>query len=118
MDLLTSGQWKLVSFTLTPPVDIDSDGDLDADAYVLMDACGKDDLFSFKADGKYEINEGATKCDPLDPQIEVLDWSFANEEQELIIDGDRATIEELTSSRLKLSGILFGVAATLTFQRP
>ena len=119
MDLLTSGQWKIVAFTLSPPFDLDGDGDLDsdADAYALMDACEKDDLFIFKSDGKYEINEGGTKCDATDPQSTVYDWSFANGEKELIIDGDRVTIQELSSSRLKVSGNLFGVTADVTFQK-
>jgi hypothetical protein len=117
MDLLTSGQWKVISFTLTPPIDIDGDGDVDADAYALMDACQKDDYLVFKRDGKYEANEGLTKCDPLDPQSELLDWSFVNEEKELIMDGDRVTIQELTESRLRLSGNVFGVIAEVTLQK-
>ena len=117
MDLLTNGQWKVISFTVTPPVDLDGDGDVDSDAYALMDACERDDYFIFKRDGKYEINEGATKCDASDPQTEVLDWSFVNDEKELIMDGDRLTIHELSGSRLRLSGSVFGVTADVTFQK-
>ena len=117
MELLTTGQWKVVAFTLSPPFDLDGDGDLDSDAYALMDACERDDFFIFKTDGKYEVNEGATKCDASDPQSELYDWAFVNEEKELIIDGDRVTIQELTSSRLRVSGNVFGVTAELTFQK-
>ena len=63
------------------------------------------------------MNEGATKCDASDPQSEILDWSFVNEEKELIIDGDRVTILELTPSRLRLSGNVLGVIAEATFQK-
>src|SRR5688500_8216772 len=72
-DILTSGQWKIAAFTMTPPRDFDLDGDLDSDIYALLDACEKDNYFIFKSDGKLEFYEGATKCDPLDPNYEIQD---------------------------------------------
>lgn len=46
-----------------------------------VDACVTDDLFTFYADTerKLEISEGATKCDPADPDVFVTDnWTLVN----------------------------------------
>jgi hypothetical protein len=116
-DILTSGQWKITAFTLAPPRDWDLDGDLDSDIYPLLDACDKDNYMIFKSDGKLELNEGATKCDPLDPQVEIQNWSFANEEKEIIIAGDRGTILEFNNDRFRVQLPLLGSVAEVTFRR-
>ena len=116
-DILASGQWRITAFTMSPPRDFDLDGDLDSDIYALLDACQKDNYFIFKKDGKLEFNEGTTKCDPFDPQTEIQDWSFVNEEKEIIIDGDRGTIMELSKNKLRLQMNLLGSTAEVTFGR-
>jgi hypothetical protein len=102
-DLLTTGQWKMTAFTVSPPMDLDGDGIVDSDVYATMGACEKDDYYIFKKDGTLEQNEGASKCDPLDPQTETVDWSFVNDEKEIIFIGTRATILELTATRFRMS---------------
>lgn len=102
-DMLTSVQWKMSAFTISPPMDIDLDGIIDSDLYATYDACNKDDYFVFKKDGTLDINEGPSRCSSYDPQVETVNWAFVNDEKEIIIDGDRGTIKELTASRFVIT---------------
>ena len=103
MELLTAGQWRMTVYTLSPPIDIDLDGQVDADGLATFQPCEKDDYLFFHTDGTAEINEGPTKCDASDPQTDTIKWAFVNDEKEIVIDGDRATIVELTKSRFRVS---------------
>ena len=116
-DILTAGtgQWKMSAYTLTPPYDLDGDGTPDTDAYATFEACEKDNYFVFKKDGALETNEGATKCSPNDPQIEMGTWSFSNNETEITIDGILCTIQELTSSKLRVKTPIATSIADITF---
>jgi len=40
------------------------------------DACVLDDLRMFKSNGQYLNDNGATKCDPSEPQTATLAWRF------------------------------------------
>jgi Lipocalin-like domain len=102
-ELLTTGEWKMTSFTVSPPVDLDGDGIVDSDIYSTYDACLKDDYYVFKNNGTMDINEGSTKCNPSDSQVETVNWAFVNGEKEIDIDGDRSTIVELTSTRFHIT---------------
>ena len=116
-DILTAGtgQWKMSAYTLTPPYDLDGDGTPDTDAYATFDPCEKDNYFVFKKDGVLETNEGASKCSPSDPQIEISSWSFANNETEITIDGVLCSIQELTSTRLRVKTSIATSMADITF---
>jgi len=117
MDLITTGTWKLIGLTSQPGHDVDGDGNIDTDLYAFYDVCEKDNLYVFKRNGEYEINEGASKCDASDPQIYTSHWQFSNGETEIIIDGDKGTIDELTSSTLRIRGGYQGETYTFTFGR-
>jgi hypothetical protein len=69
-----------------------------------MPACQKDDLFIFESGGVYKTDEGATKCDPTDPQQTTGTWVFNSGETMLttVEGGDTVTvtITELSSSKL------------------
>jgi hypothetical protein len=56
--LVIVGQWKLISYTVSPALD----GETDIYATEL-DACQKDNLYEFKNDGSYVITPGVTTCD-------------------------------------------------------
>ncbi|MDI3322297.1 hypothetical protein [Pinibacter soli] len=105
--MLTSGSWKITSDYVDPPIDTDRDGHPDYELINSMDACHRDDLFIFKADGTYIHDEGASKCDPLAPQIEEeSNWMFSTDES-LILIGDPgsmwpAHVVELTSTVFKM----------------
>jgi Domain of unknown function (DUF5004) len=115
MDLITAGQWKIIALTLVPGYDIDGDGDLDTDIFQDFDICEKDDFYVFKSNGIFEVNEGPSKCDASDPQVVSGSWSFANQEKEIILDGSPGTIEELTSSRLRMKFVEQGETTTVTW---
>ena len=116
-DILTAGtgQWKMSVYTLTPPYDLDGDGAPDTDAYATFEPCEKDNYFVFKKDGVLETNEGASKCDAADPQIEMGTWSFSNNETEITIDGILCTIQELTSSKLRVKTPISTSIGDITF---
>ena len=101
-DMLTSGQWRIIAHTSNPGFDWNLDGTKETDLYSVYEPCEKDNYVVFKKDGTFETNEGATKCFSSDPQSEAGTWSFVDNETKINIDGDVATIEELTSTRMRL----------------
>ena len=80
-DILTAGTWRL-TYLMVYAVS----GDYDA--YAGYPGCRKDDFFRFNKDGTEEINEGPTKCNSSDPQIQIKQWKFLNSyESRIEIDG-------------------------------
>jgi hypothetical protein len=116
-EMLTSGQWHISAFTVSPAMDFDGDGIAESDVYAIYSSCDKDNYFIFRKDGKVEVNQGPTKCDLGDPQSELKDWSFANNETEIIIDGDRCTIKELTESRFNITQPISTSTGDVTFTK-
>ena len=114
-EILTTGKWKVISSSISPATDWDGDGDLDNDLYGLLDACEKDNYTIFRTDGTLEENQGPGKCDPLDPQTDILTWSLKNNDTILVVDGEDYTIEQLdeTTLRLKLSDLGLTFTSTL-----
>ena len=117
MDMLTNGKWRLTAQTASPAVDWDGDGDTETNLYLIMDACIKDDYAIFRKDGTVEENEGASKCDATDPQSEILNWSFKNNDNTLHLDGDDFIIEQMTESTLTLKVSFSGIAITSVLQK-
>lgn len=66
------GTWKVTSAVFNPAVDVNNDSILDTDAYSFLfsQPCNQDDVFVFEEGGVFKNDEGATKCDPTDPQFE------------------------------------------------
>src|SRR6266481_954110 len=63
---LISKRWKLTDLTVSG-----------VSSFITMPNCSKDDLFIYTKAGNYTHDEGATKCDPSDPQIvETATWSL------------------------------------------
>lgn len=103
-ELLMSAPWKLTAQVFHG--DYDGDGvvdPVDTDMYADLDACDKDDLTTFKANGVGELNEGATKCDASDPQTQSFSWALKENETILNFEGLDFTIVELSGSTLKVS---------------
>ena len=67
--ILTSGSWQLSAMTVDPA--IDWFGTPVTNVYSQLPACVKDDLAIFKTNGNVNYDEGASKCDPNDPQTSV-----------------------------------------------
>jgi len=101
-ELLTTGTWKYIAATINPAYDYYGDGTLSTNIFDIMKACEKDDFETYKTNGTWEYNEGATKCDASYPQIFSLPWSFAVNETTLFVGTVEHTILELTATTLKL----------------
>lgn len=99
---LILGDWQVTSASLSPAVDWFSDGDTTTDAFTKEKPCRKDDYVTFKSNGTFEINEGATKCNSGDDQITYSTYTLSYP----YISFDNLTtakIEQLDNSTLKMS---------------
>jgi hypothetical protein len=67
--LLTSASWKFKSASVSG-VDITNQ----------LQACQKDNVYTFNSSGSSAMDEGATKCNAADPQSTSGTWSFASNE--------------------------------------
>ena len=104
-ELLMAGPWKYTAVVSNPAYDWNGDGNSSTDILSLMHPCEKDDLENYKASGVFEINEGATKCDPTDPQTWTLTWELIDNETKIRFDGSFVLdLIEVTESVLKLKG--------------
>ncbi len=74
------------------------------DLMIGRPACRKDDVTVFNTDNSMEVNEGATKCDALNPQIySVSSWNFSDSETKLQIGGGYTyNIEKIDNNSLIL----------------
>jgi hypothetical protein len=74
---LCGKNWKMTAFTMSP-------GFMGfTDVYSAMDACEKDNIFKFNTNGSCTEDEGATKCDPSDPQTENGTWAWSDNETKI-----------------------------------
>lgn len=103
--LLTSSDWSIAGAQHK-----DVSASVWTDDYATMQPCQKDNRIVFRANGTYETNEGATKCNASDPQIvQTGTWSFTTNETMLVTQATNgtqiwnATIETLTTSSLIIS---------------
>ncbi len=100
-DLLTNGGWVMYMGTSTF-------GTTTVDFYALMPACEKDDITFLQTDGKVLKDEGPSKCDPYDPQSEIIgSWRLVDNGTKLEFtdeDGEVSvmTIVSLTTDELIL----------------
>ena len=103
--LLTGKNWKITAHTFNPGFDLMGYLITDFYAYNIASggACSLDNIYNFYTDGTSTVNEGATLCDPQDPQlVDAGIWSFQNSETTLIQGGIAYTIVTLNSTTLKL----------------
>ena len=97
-DLLTQHSWKQTGFTLNG-----------VSLYDSLDACEKDNIYTFSTSFTYKKDEGATKCNSTDPQtIESGNWAFTSSESKLSVvpTGGTPTVSDilqLDENTLKLS---------------
>jgi hypothetical protein len=67
-------------------------------------ACSTDDVYTFKANGTFEKDNGAVKCVSADPQVSAGNWSFSNNENTLTVEGFSISSFELSETTLSLVG--------------
>jgi len=106
---LTSKQWMRSAYTISPGYDIYNDGHVVSDLYAAEDACRRDDVLTFAADGAWKEDEGPTKCHVSDSQTSTGEWSFSPELDSMIITEPSgsftAKIRTLNATTLSLAGI-------------
>lgn len=77
MELITGHGWKLNKF-YEDGIDVTN---------TYFSACEIDNIFTYKTDYTYVIDEGPSKCLPTDPQIiETGTWAFANNQNILVYE--------------------------------
>lgn len=85
-----------------------------------VDDCTKDDCTKLNSDKTVSFDEGATKCDPSDPQTSTGTWSLSADGKTLTITVDNETVPgtvvELTSSKLVLEVEFLGIKFRSTLQ--
>jgi hypothetical protein len=89
---LTTGSWKMSASTAVVefPAPV---GTQTTDLFALLPACDVDNTFKFNTDNSVTIDEGATKCDPNDPQTETDGvWTLSNNNTKFNFDYKGATI--------------------------
>ena len=97
-NFLTSGTWIVTDVVS----DDDGDGTYETHDFPDFDPCYADNIYTFHSDGKWEMNEGASKCDPGDPQSDIALWQLINNEKDIILGTDTYSIVELSSTILKV----------------
>jgi len=117
-EMITSKTWKL---TTRSQVVTDSTGNSTTDN--TIDACEMDDTYKFTSDNNFIRDEGATKCDPTDPQTETGTWALTDNDTKFTITSSGFTVPgdlvEISNSKLvvKSSLEIFGdkIVTTSTF---
>jgi hypothetical protein len=102
-ELLTAHYWQTTAITVDPPLPYF--GTTITDLFSQFENCDKDDIKKFNTNNTIIYDEGATKCDPADPQTENGVWSFNSDETILTIDGESYKVLTLTSTQLKTSSV-------------
>ena len=98
-DILTAGTWRLTYMMVTTVTG-------DYDAYASYPDCRKDDFFRFNKDGTEEINEGPTKCNSADPQIQIKQWRFLNSyESRIEIDGEAYYVDWIKDDEFRFHSV-------------
>ncbi|HKC34596.1 MAG TPA: lipocalin family protein [Chitinophagaceae bacterium] len=101
--LLTQGSWKFKGATANG-----------GDASGYLSACQKDNIYTFVAGGTGTANEGATTCNPGDPQSTPLTWSFMTNETILHINTALFTNTSNDFTLMSLSETELVVSTTYT----
>jgi hypothetical protein len=121
VELLKSDKgWILTALVTDPAYDIF--GTQVTDLYAQFEACAKDDLYFFQDDNKYLFDEGATKCDPTDPQTDTGTWLLSTDEKVMTVDGESWDIIEINKNTLKVKYVYseggLNYTWTSTFEHP
>jgi hypothetical protein len=85
----------------------------------VAESCTADDCTSFTTDGKTSTDEGATKCEPTDPQSSTGTYVLSEDGKTLTVTEDGFSlpfvVEELTSKKLVISVSFLG-ESRITFE--
>lgn len=100
-ELISAAPWKYIFGTVSPGLLIN--GNVVTDISAGVPECILDDIEIFYDDGTGSLDEGPTKCNPLDPQSEDFMWFFNSEETTLTYDDETFNLNTLTKDTLAIS---------------
>lgn len=118
--IIVGKDWRLIGLTISIP------GQPATDLFAQMDACDKDDLIEYLANGSVTDKAGATKCDPAEPDSQNGGtWALLNNDTQLrLINGDTSiyNIQELSANTMRgsmteldpVSGVNYTTSFTFT----
>ena len=114
-ELITMGTWKLIAYTSTPAYDWYGTGVYATNILAALHPCEADGFDTYKINGIVEINEGALKCNPMDPQTFTAPWRFADNETKIVYDGtDEYELVELTATVMRIQSTFTENGVTYT----
>jgi len=106
-EYLTTGVWYLRAFIINPGVVIGNN--TVTDFYATLPACEKDDFQKFYINGTAVTDEGPTKCDPSNPQLDDFTWSLEVNETKLVFDLNQPyDLNKLDANNLILTRVVDG----------
>jgi hypothetical protein len=105
-ELLTSKAWRATALTINPGINIG--GTTITDFYAQLPSCTKDDTEKYNVGATGVYDEGATKCDPSDPQSFAFTWVFNPAETIITRDGESQNIIQLDETTFKISDVIDG----------
>jgi len=95
--LITQSNWKFKSATV-------------GGSPYTFPSCQTDNILSFSTAGTGTVDEGATKCNAGDPQINNFTWVFQNSETEILLSAplfpngsNTVTVNSITETELILT---------------
>lgn len=119
-ELLVAKQWKMTVLNVEPALDIDGNGTQENNLIPYVGACTLDDFWAFQSSGNYTSEEGASKCDPNDPQIiESGQWLWNSDQSRLVMNANSETFEarvvSISSGQMIWEYTLVNNGVTYTF---
>ena len=114
--MLTDKAWKLTACTITPAVQGITN------LYSVMASCELDNTLKFNSDASKSLvqDEGATKCNSMDPQQVAGSWQLNSAETEVLVNlnsqTDTYVLQSIspTSMRVAVSMVINGTTYTTT----
>ncbi|GEM_PF-969374 len=100
------GSWEVSAAVFNPPVDANGDSVLDTDAYAMLfsQPCDQDNLFIFEDGGVSKNDEGAVKCDSLNPQQTVGTYTHSGSIITIIEGTDTTVFNDAVITNTTLTG--------------
>lgn len=122
-ELLTGNNWVTTRIEIEPAIDFDGDGTQENNLTPYFDPCDLDDFLNLKTDKTYIIEEGASKCDPNDPQVvETGTWTLSSNNTRLVLSSGGSSSDYLlktltankmvTAEELVLNGVTYTITTT------
>lgn len=117
--LLCRASWILSASVINPAYFFEDVGAI-TDYYAVLPTCIRDDLWIFKENESYSLEEGATRCDPSDPKIfdhgtwaSSLDFTTIVLTSNMYYNSVEYDILELTEQTLTIERIIYDTLSNI-----